>query len=323
MPEILINFLTNVYPILVMQRAQLRSSGSQSGPQSASVFKKKASTSKESTGKEIHIPHLLDEREHTPPPGFADERRGLSPTGAADEGRASPPPGFAGAQGFDACIILPPAWGVSLRALTDDPILPPGLSIRGPASRTRHSDRIAGICRTVPIKNTGPIHIDLTEDLGSESESETTSGTARGGAATRGSGPAATSGETAATGGGAAARGGGTAARGGGTVGGGVGAAGGGGGVAGRGVGATAKGVGVAARGGGTASGGVGAAGRGVGAARGGAATGGGTAAMKGRDGGNVSLSNQVKGKRIVTSLEKGIEIMESKRKRKERDWKP
>jgi hypothetical protein len=60
---------------------------------------------------------------------------------------------------------------VSLRALTDDLILPPRLSIGGPASRTRRSDRIAGICRTAPIKNTGPIHIDLTEDLDSESES--------------------------------------------------------------------------------------------------------------------------------------------------------
>jgi hypothetical protein len=62
----------------------------------------KASTSKASTGKEIHIPHLLDEREHTPLPGFADERRRLSPTGAADEGRVSPSPGFA------AGIVLPP-----------------------------------------------------------------------------------------------------------------------------------------------------------------------------------------------------------------------
>jgi hypothetical protein len=44
---------------------------------------------------------------------------------------------------------------------------------------------------------------------------------------------------------------------------------------------------------------------------------------MKDRDGANVSSSNEVKGKRIVTSIQKGIEIMESKRKRKERDWKP
>jgi hypothetical protein len=168
---------------------------------------------------------------------------------------------------------------VSLRALTDDLILPPGLSIGGPATRTRRSDRIAGICRTAPIKNTGPIHIDLTEDLDSGSESiarrgprtrggAATGGTARKGPKTRGGGTAAR-GETAVRGGGAAARGGGAAARGG-TVG-----------------------------------------------------RGGGAAAVQGRGGGNVSSSNQVKGKRIVTCIEKGIEIMESKMKRKERDWKP
>ncbi|KAE8009640.1 hypothetical protein FH972_006066 [Carpinus fangiana] len=241
-----------------MQRAQLRSSG----PQSASVFKKKASTStkastnKASTGKEIHIPHLLDEREHTPPPGFADERRGLLPTGAADEGRVSPPPGF------DASIVLPPAWGVSLRALTDDLILPPGLSIGGPASRTRRSDRIAGATRKGPKTRGG------AATGGTARGGATTDGAARGGAATRGCGPAT-------RGGGATARGGGAAARG-----------------------------GAATRGGG-------------------AARGGGTAAMKGRGGGNVSSSNEVKGKRIVLSIEKGIEIMESKMKRKERDWKP
>jgi hypothetical protein len=61
----------------------------------------------------------------------------------------------------------------------------------------------------------------------------------------------------------------------------------------------------------------------GCGVATGGVAQGGGTTVMKDRDGANVSLSNQVKGKRIVTSIQKGIEIMESKRKRKERDWKP
>jgi hypothetical protein len=70
---------------------------------------------------------------------------------------------------------------VSLRALINDLILSPGLSIGGPTSRTHHSDRIAGICRTILIKNTGPIHIDLTEDLGSESET-----TARKGPKTRG-----------------------------------------------------------------------------------------------------------------------------------------
>jgi hypothetical protein len=212
---------------------------------------------------------------------FADERRRLSPIRVADEGRVSPPPGFAGGQGFDIGIVLPPAWGVSLRALTDDLILPQGLSIGGPASRTHRSDRITGICRTVPIKNTGSIHIDLTEDLGSESESiarrgprsmggatlgatrkcpKTRGGAAiggtargdvaidgavRGGVATRGGGLAARSGGTAATGGGAAARGGGTAAR------------------------------------------------------------GGGATTVKGRGGGNVSSSNQVKGKRIVTCIEK------------------
>jgi hypothetical protein len=175
------------------------------------------------------------------------------PTGAADEGRVSPPPGF------DVGIVLPPAWGVSLRALTDDLILPPGLSIGGPATRTRRSDWIAGICCIVPIKNTGPIHIDLIEDLDSGSES-----IARRGPRTRGG--AATGGTTRK---GPKTRGGGIAARG-----------------------------GTAARGGGAAT-------------------------VQGRGGGNVSSSNQVKGKRIVTCIEKVIEIMESKMKRKERDWKP
>jgi hypothetical protein len=153
---------------------------------------------------------------------------------------------------------------VSLRALTDDLILPPGLSIGGPATRTRRSDQIAGICRTVPIKNTGPIHIDLTEDPDSGSESiarrgprtrggAATGGTARKGPKTRGGGAAARGGTTAR--GGTAARGGGAAARG-----------------------------GTTARGGGAA---------------------GGAAAVQGRGGGNVSSSNQVKGKRIVTCIEK------------------
>ena len=44
------------------------------------------------------------------------------------------------------------------------------MSIGGPVSRTHRSVWIAGVCRTVPIKNTGPIPIDLIEDLGSESE---------------------------------------------------------------------------------------------------------------------------------------------------------
>ena len=74
---------------------------------------------------------------------------------------------------------------------------------------------------------------------------------------------------------------------------------------------------GVVARGGGVvARGGVAAKGGGVVARGGGAATGG-AVAVKGTGGANVSSSNPVKGKRIVTSIEKGIEILESKRKRK------
>ncbi|KAE8124821.1 hypothetical protein FH972_019669 [Carpinus fangiana] len=125
--------------------------------------------------------------ENTPPPGFVDKRKELQPTGAADEGRVSPPIGFANEQGFGAGIVLPPALGVSIRVLTDDLILLPSLSIRGTASRTHRSDRIIGICHTVPIKNTGLMHIDLTEDLGSESETVARRGPltrgARGGAA--------------------------------------------------------------------------------------------------------------------------------------------
>jgi hypothetical protein len=193
---------------------------------------------------------------------------------------------------------------VSLRALTDDLILPPGLSIGGLTSRTRRSDRIAGICHTAPIKNTGPIHIDLTEDLDSESESIARRGPRTRGGATLGAakkGPKTRDG--AATGG---------TARGGASIDGAV-----RGNAATRGCGPTTRGSGAAARGGGAALGG-GAAVRGGGATRGG-----GTAAVQGRGGRNVSSSNQVKGKRIVTSIKKGIEIMESKMKRKERDWKP
>jgi hypothetical protein len=186
---------------------------------------------------------------------------------------------------------------VSLRALTDDLILPPGLSIGGPATRTRRSDRIAGICRTTPIKNTGPIHIDLTEDPDSGTESIARRGPmTRGGAATGGTARKCPK-----------TRGGGAAARGGAATGGTTRK-----GPKTRGSGAAARGGGAAARGGGTAA-------RGGGAA----ARGGGAAAVQGRGGGNVSSSNQVKGKRIVTCIEKGIEIMESKMKRKERNWKP
>jgi hypothetical protein len=102
----------------------------------------------------------------SPSPGFtpsiapADEVRvspasGFAPSTetVADEVRVSnpPPPGFADQEGLQAGIVLPPAWGVSLRALTDDLVLPT-LSIRGPATKTRRSDRIAGICHSVPKK---------------------------------------------------------------------------------------------------------------------------------------------------------------------------
>ena len=56
------------------------------------ISNRKASTSVRGThskSKEIHIPQLVDEREHTPPPGFAPS------TVAADEVRVLPPPSFA------------------------------------------------------------------------------------------------------------------------------------------------------------------------------------------------------------------------------------
>jgi hypothetical protein len=56
----------------------------------------------------------------------------------------------------------------------------------------------------------------------------------------------------------------------------------------------------------------------------GGTARGGSTKSGSARGGANASSSlNQLKGKHIVTTVEKGIEIMEAKRKRKNPDWKP
>jgi hypothetical protein len=170
---------------------------------------------------------------------------------------------------------------VSLRALTYDPILPPGLSIKGHATRTHRSGRIAGICCTVPIKNTNPIHIDLTED-GYESQTiarreplirgGTTLGVVRKGPKTKGGTSIST-----------------------------------------RSRDFMAAGCGVV-RGGAAKDG----------TAKGGAARGGETASVASRGGANASLSSKkVKGKRTVTTIQKEIEIMEAKRKRKELDWKP
>jgi hypothetical protein len=88
-------------------------------------------------------------------------------------------------------IVLPQAWGVSLRALTDDIVLHT-LSIGGPTTRTRRSDRIVGICHIVPKKNTALVLIDPTED-GCERRGHLTMGggslgAARGGPLTRGGG---------------------------------------------------------------------------------------------------------------------------------------
>jgi hypothetical protein len=69
------------------------------------ISNRKASTSvggTQSRSKEIHIPQLVDKREHTPPPGFAPS------TIAVDEVRVSPPPGFANQeQGLQMGIVLP------------------------------------------------------------------------------------------------------------------------------------------------------------------------------------------------------------------------
>jgi hypothetical protein len=137
--------------------------------QKKGIPNKKASTSvggTHSKSKEFHIPQLVDEREHIPPPGFAPstvaahvahEAKVSPPLGFApstipvNEVRVSPPPDFAHQEGLHAGIVLPPAWGVSLRALTDDLVLLT-LSIGGSTTRTHRSDRIAGICHSVPKK---------------------------------------------------------------------------------------------------------------------------------------------------------------------------
>jgi hypothetical protein len=102
-----------------------------------------------------------------------------------------PPPGFAVQEGLQSGIVLPPAWGVSLRALTDDLELPT-LSLGGPATRTRRSDRIAGICHSAPRKNTPSVLIDLTEDdcgrIGSLTRGGGSLGAVRRGPLTKGSG---------------------------------------------------------------------------------------------------------------------------------------
>jgi hypothetical protein len=173
---------------------------------------------------------------------------------------------------------------VSLRALTDDLVLPT-LSIGGPATKTRRSDRIVGICHSVPKKNTAPVLIDLIED-GCERRGPLTRGGGSLGAArrrplTRGGGSLGSARKGPLTRGGAAMSG---TSRGG----------------AARGGAAT----------GGTARGGT---------ARGGTVRGGSTRGCANAS----SSSNQPKGKQIVTTVEKGIEIMEAKRKKKNPDWKP
>jgi hypothetical protein len=128
---------------------------------------------------------------------------------------------------------------------------------------TTHLDWIAGICHSVPKKNTGLIHIDLIKD-GCETATETA---ARRGPLTRGGGSLGVARKWPLTARGGAAMGG-------------------------------------------TARGGV---------VRSGAIRGG-----TNRGGTNASSSsNQLKGKRIVTTIEKRIEIMEAKRKRKNPYWKP
>jgi hypothetical protein len=190
--------------------------------------------------------------------------------------------------------VLPPAWGVSLRALTDDLELPT-LSLGGPATRMRCSDRIAGICHSAPRKNTTPVLIDLTKDdcgrRGPLTRGGGSLGVAIRGPLTRGGGSLGSARKGPLTRGGAATSG---TSRDGAT----------------RGEAAT----GGTARGG-TATGG---------AATGGTARGGSARGSSARGGANASSSsNQPKGKQIVTTVEKGIEIMEAKRKRKNPDWKP
>jgi len=151
-------------------------------------------------------------------------------------------------------------------------------------SRTRQSERIKSIFRTTASKPT--IHIDLTGS-GSDSGTATIGGAATGGGHAIRGGAAARGG--AATQGGHAIRGG-AATRG-----------------------------GHAFRGGGTS----GAASRGGAATRGGHAfRGHGTSGAASRGGANPTADAETKGKRIVVTVEKAIEIAEEKRKRRKPDWK-
>jgi hypothetical protein len=221
-----------------------------------------------------------DEVRVSPPPGFAPSTETV-----ANEVRVSPPlPFFADQERLQVGIVLPPAWGVSLRALIDDLVLPT-LSIGWSATRTRRSDRIASICHSVPKKNTALVLIDLTGD-GCERRRHLTKGGDSLGAARRGS--------LTRSGGTLGAAKGRPLTRGGGSL------------------GSARKGP--LTRGGAAMSG----------TSRGGAATSGITRGGSARGGANVSSSsNQPKGKQIVTTVEKGIEIMEAKRKRKNPDLKP
>ncbi|XP_059434812.1 uncharacterized protein LOC132167799 [Corylus avellana] len=173
----------------------------------------------------------------------------------------------------------------------------------GLASRTRTSDRIRGIFRSTPTR--APVHIDLTEEVPAGTQPSRTGPRTRGGGTgwkAMGSGP-----RRAKMGRGFAIRGGGGR--------GGVGID-----VAGRG-GAS---IDVAGRGGAGRGGvGISVAGR-SGAGRGGIAAP--TTAAPPHADGTVAKSDNIaklKGKRIATTVEKGIEIMEGKRKRLNPQWKP
>ncbi|KAE7997395.1 hypothetical protein FH972_002036 [Carpinus fangiana] len=118
-------------------------SGGSGGPQACTTLKKGKEKQRATHARHpFVIPRLVDEREHTPPPGF-QPRRGVTPPVAV-----SPDIDPANASQFGGGIVLPPAWA-RMEDMDIDEL--DQMVIAGPSSRTCASDRIRGIFRCTEV----------------------------------------------------------------------------------------------------------------------------------------------------------------------------